>query len=136
LFNLYIQESQPENKQERSKKKFFFGWGGGKTLKNTTISKNSTQIKSLESGLTLLPQIFANRGKGSSNAEPKNAEFLDYKLLTCVVILSCFSIDYLQTFSSSSFEFNVVLCSVSVLPLQHRCCSVCMSFVKLGRHNG
>jgi len=30
---------------------------------------------------------------------------------------------------------NVVLCSVSVIPLQHRSCSVCMSFVRLGYSN-
>jgi len=36
----------------------------------------------------------------------------------------------------SSFEPDVVLCSVSVIPLQHRSCSVCMSFVRLGHHNG
>jgi len=29
-----------------------------------------------------------------------------------------------------------VLCSVSVIPLQHRSCSVCMSFVRLGYHKG
>jgi len=28
------------------------------------------------------------------------------------------------------------LCYVSVIPLQHRSCSVCMSFVRLGHHNG
>jgi len=33
-------------------------------------------------------------------------------------------------------EPDVVLCSVSVIPLQIRSCSVCMSFVKLGNHNG
>jgi len=31
---------------------------------------------------------------------------------------------------SSSFELDVV-CLVSVIPLQHRSCSVCMSFVRL-----
>jgi len=31
--------------------------------------------------------------------------------------------------SSSLFEPNVVLYSLSVIPLQHRSCSVCMSFV-------
>jgi len=35
-----------------------------------------------------------------------------------------------------SFDIDVVLCSVSVIPLQHRSCSVCMSFVRLGHHNG
>jgi len=37
---------------------------------------------------------------------------------------------------SSSFERDVVLRSVSVTPLQHRSCSVCRSFVRLGQHNG
>jgi len=37
--------------------------------------------------------------------------------------------------ASYSFEADVV-CSVSVIPLQHRSCSVCMSFVRLGYHNG
>jgi len=37
--------------------------------------------------------------------------------------------------SSSSFELDVAICSVSVIPLQHRSCSVCMSFVRLGHHN-
>jgi len=36
---------------------------------------------------------------------------------------------------SFSFEPDVV-CSVSVIPLQHKSCSVCMSFVRLGHHNG
>jgi len=31
--------------------------------------------------------------------------------------------------SSSSFELDVELCSVSVIPLQHKSCSVCLSFV-------
>jgi len=35
-----------------------------------------------------------------------------------------------------SFEPDVVLCSVSVIPLQHRSSFVCMSFVRLGHHNG
>jgi len=39
-------------------------------------------------------------------------------------------------FSSSSFEPDVVLSSVSVIPIQHRSCSVCMSFVRLGHNNG
>jgi len=34
----------------------------------------------------------------------------------------------------ASFEPNVE-CSVSVIPLQHRSCSVCISFVRLGHHN-
>jgi len=34
--------------------------------------------------------------------------------------------------SSSSFELDVVLCSVSVIPLQHRSCSICMSFRQAG----
>jgi len=34
----------------------------------------------------------------------------------------------------SSFESEVVS-SVSVIPLQHKSCSVCMSFVRLGHHN-
>jgi len=34
------------------------------------------------------------------------------------------------------FELDVILCSVSVIPLQHRRCSVCISFVRLGYHNG
>jgi len=38
--------------------------------------------------------------------------------------------------NSSSFELDVILCSVSVIPLQHRNCSVCMFFVGLGHHNG
>jgi len=38
--------------------------------------------------------------------------------------------------SHFSFEPDVVLCSVSVIPLQHRSCSVCMSFVRLCHHNG
>jgi len=37
---------------------------------------------------------------------------------------------------SSSFELDVLLCFVSVIPLQHRSCSVCISFVSLGHHNG
>jgi len=41
-----------------------------------------------------------------------------------------------MTASSSSFELDVVLYTVPVIPLQHRSCSVCMSFVKLGHHNG
>jgi len=36
----------------------------------------------------------------------------------------------------SSFELDVVLCSVSIIPLQHRGCSICMSFVRLGHQNG
>jgi len=32
--------------------------------------------------------------------------------------------------TTALFEQDVVLCSVSVIPLQHRNCSVCMSFVK------
>jgi len=38
-------------------------------------------------------------------------------------------------FISFSFEPDIA-CSVSVIPLQCRSCSVCMSFVKLGHHNG
>jgi len=38
--------------------------------------------------------------------------------------------------ASFSFELDIVLCSASVIPLQHRSCSVCMSFVRLGHHNG
>jgi len=37
---------------------------------------------------------------------------------------------------SSSFELDVVLYSVSVISLQHKSCSVYMSFVRLGHHNG
>jgi len=36
---------------------------------------------------------------------------------------------------STSFEPDVALCSVSAISLQHRSCSVCMSFVRLGHHN-
>jgi len=36
----------------------------------------------------------------------------------------------------SLFEPGVVLYSVSVIPFQHRSYSVCMSFVRLGDHNG
>jgi len=36
--------------------------------------------------------------------------------------------------SLSSFEPDLVLCSMSVIPLQHRTCSVCMFFVRLGHH--
>jgi len=36
---------------------------------------------------------------------------------------------------SSSFESDVV-CSMSVIPLQYRSCSICMSFVRLGHQNG
>jgi len=35
----------------------------------------------------------------------------------------------------TSFEQDV-LYSLIVIPLQHRNCSVCLSFVKLGHHNG
>jgi len=35
-----------------------------------------------------------------------------------------------------SFEPDVVPCSVSVIPLQHRNCSVFMSFIRLGHHKG
>jgi len=41
-----------------------------------------------------------------------------------------------QIYASSSFELDIVLCSVPIIPLQHRSCSVCMSFVSLGHHNG
>jgi len=34
------------------------------------------------------------------------------------------------------FELDVSLCCVSVIPFQHRSRSVCMSFVRLGYHNG
>jgi len=44
-----------------------------------------------------------------------------------VVSPHIYGLDWL---ASSSFEPDVV-CSVS----QHRCCSVCMSFVRLGHHN-
>jgi len=37
--------------------------------------------------------------------------------------------------SFSLFEPDVVLCSASVTPLQHRSCFVCMSFVRLGHYN-
>jgi len=37
---------------------------------------------------------------------------------------------------SSSFKPDVALCSMPVFPLQHRSCSVCMSYVRLGHHNG
>jgi len=35
-----------------------------------------------------------------------------------------------------SFVESDVVCSVFILPLQHRSCFVCMSFVGLGHHNG
>jgi len=38
--------------------------------------------------------------------------------------------------SSCSFKLDVALCSVWVIPLQHKSWSVCMSFVRLGHHNG
>jgi len=42
---------------------------------------------------------------------------------------------YKVVMSTTSFESDVVLCSVSVIPLLHRSCSVCMSLVRLGHHN-
>jgi len=36
----------------------------------------------------------------------------------------------------ASFERDDALCTVTVIPLQHRSCSVCMFFVRLGHHNG
>jgi len=42
----------------------------------------------------------------------------------------------LSGFLITSFELDVLLCSVSVTPIQHRSCSVCMTFVRLGHHNG
>jgi len=35
-----------------------------------------------------------------------------------------------------SYPVSVTLCSVSVIPFQHSSCSICMSFVRLGHHNG
>jgi len=37
---------------------------------------------------------------------------------------------------NASFEQDVLQCSVTVILLQHRSCSVSMSFVRLGHHNG
>jgi len=36
---------------------------------------------------------------------------------------------------TTSFEPDIALCSVSVIPLQHKSCSVCMYFVGLSHHN-
>jgi len=59
---------------------------------------------------------------------------LDKKTLKGKKWISYYSM-YIQP-SSSSCEPDVVLCSVSVIPLQNRGCSVCISFIRLGHHNG
>jgi len=56
-----------------------------------------------------------------------------------VIVKESISITYdvnEHVYSSSSFEPDFELCSVSVIPLQHRSCPVCMSFVRLGHQNG
>jgi len=39
---------------------------------------------------------------------------------------------YKLHYTTTSFEPDVVLCSVSVIPLQHICCFVYMFFVRAG----
>jgi len=54
----------------------------------------------------------------------------------CSSVFRCVAERIKYSQESYSFELDVVLCSVSVIPLQHRICSVCMSFDRLGHHNG
>jgi len=42
---------------------------------------------------------------------------------------------YYEEVKRVTFSFERNVCSVSVIPLQHRSCSVCMSFVRLGHHH-
>jgi len=51
-----------------------------------------------------------------------------------LLLLSHIGVRYPQR--CTSFEPDVVLCFVSVIPFQHRSCSVCESFVRLGHNNG
>jgi len=55
------------------------------------------------------------------------------------LILDNKELNYRKPDSDKSLFFFVrtrcCICSVSVIPLQHRSCSVCMSFVRLGHHN-
>jgi len=51
------------------------------------------------------------------------------------VFISAFYFPFYGKRSFSSFEPDVV-CSMSVIPLQHISCALCMSFVRLGHHNG
>jgi len=59
-----------------------------------------------------------------------------HKLYEAFSFLQFLSLSLNHLVYSSSFELDVLLCSVTVIPIQHRSCFVCMSFVKLGHHNG
>jgi len=97
------------------------------------------------------------KGGDSSDADVrtfwriKNLDF--WKFMVCPQEGDWFGADILQTrggedqffailcerllwTAPSSFELDIVLRSVSVIPLQYRSCSVCMFFDRLGHHNG
>jgi len=67
--------------------------------------------------------------EGIRNEYYKVLESADEKVMICLIP----SVEHEW---SSLFKLDVVQCSVSVIPLQHRSCSVCMSFVRIGHHNG